>query len=34
MQYQLFLKGIGLTMEDSIRFFRQEFTKSHVDGDK
>ncbi len=34
LQYGLFLKGIGLSMEDSIRFFRQEFTQSHIDGDK
>jgi len=34
LQYGLFLKGIGLSMEDSIRFFRSEFTKSHVDGEK
>ncbi len=33
-QYGLFLKGIGLSMEDSIRFFRQEFTQAHIDGDK
>lgn len=27
MQYGLFLKGIGVTMEDSIEFWRSEFTK-------
>lgn len=27
LQYGLFIKGIGVTMEDSIRFFREEFTK-------
>lgn len=27
MQYGLFLKGIGVTLEDSIRFWREEFTK-------
>ena len=27
MQYGLFLKGIGLTLEDSITFWRTEFTK-------
>ncbi|XP_017475803.1 PREDICTED: DNA primase large subunit [Rhagoletis zephyria] len=27
MQYGLFLKGIGVTLEDSLRFFREEFTK-------
>jgi len=34
LQYGLFLKGIGLSMDDAIRFFRGEFTKSHVDPDK
>lgn len=28
MQLGLFLKGIGVTVEDSMRFWRQEFTKS------
>uniref|UniRef100_W8C2G2 DNA primase large subunit n=1 Tax=Ceratitis capitata TaxID=7213 RepID=W8C2G2_CERCA len=27
MQYGLFLKGIGVSLEDSLRFFREEFTK-------
>ena len=27
MQYGLFLKGIGLTLEDSLKFWRQEFSK-------
>ncbi|XP_067625571.1 DNA primase large subunit [Eurosta solidaginis] len=27
MQYGLFLKGIGVTLEDCLRFFREEFTK-------
>ena len=27
MQYGLFLKGIGITMEDSIKFWKTEFTK-------
>jgi Eukaryotic-type DNA primase, large subunit len=27
LQYGLFLKGIGLTLEDSIKFWRAEFTK-------
>ncbi|KAL9900739.1 DNA primase subunit 2 [Glossina fuscipes fuscipes] len=27
MQYGLFLKGIGVTMEDSVRFWRDEFIK-------
>ena len=27
LQYGLFLKGIGLTLEDAIKFFREEFTK-------
>ncbi|XP_013097163.2 DNA primase large subunit [Stomoxys calcitrans] len=27
MQYGLFLKGIGVTLEDAIRFWREEFTK-------
>ena len=32
LQYGLFLKGIGLSMDDAIRFFRGEFTQSHIDG--
>ena len=27
LQYGLFLKGIGLSMDDAIRYFRGEFTK-------
>ena len=27
LQYGLFLKGIGLTLEDALKFFRGEFTK-------
>jgi len=27
LQYGLFLKGIGLTLEDAMKFFRSEFTK-------
>jgi len=34
LQYGLFLKGIGLSMDDAIRFFRGEFTKAHVDPEK
>ncbi len=34
LQYGLFLKGIGLSLEDAIRFFRGEFTQSHVDAEK
>ena len=34
LQYGLFLKGIGLSLEDAIRFFRGEFTRGQVDGDK
>lgn len=33
MQYGLFLKGIGLSMEDAIRFWKTEFCKQ-MDGDK
>ncbi|ALC44940.1 DNApol-alpha60 [Drosophila busckii] len=33
MQYGLFLKGIGVTLEDSLRFWRAEFTKK-IDVDK
>eukprot|EP00088_Acartia_fossae_P054307 TRINITY_DN6222_c0_g1_i12.p1 TRINITY_DN6222_c0_g1~~TRINITY_DN6222_c0_g1_i12.p1 ORF type:complete len:579 (+),score=140.39 TRINITY_DN6222_c0_g1_i12:186-1739(+) len=35
LQYGLFLKGIGMTLEDSIRFWRTEMTKrGEVDVDK
>ncbi|XP_055601445.1 DNA primase large subunit [Uranotaenia lowii] len=30
MQYGLFLKGIGVTMEDSLRFWREEFTRGTI----
>ena len=33
LQYGLFLKGIGVTLEDSLRFWREEFTKT-MDPDK
>lgn len=33
MQYGLFLKGIGVTLEDSLRFWREEFTKK-IDAEK
>jgi len=33
LQYGLFLKGIGMTLEDALKFFRGEFTK-HMDLDK
>ncbi|XP_052686031.1 DNA primase large subunit-like [Crassostrea angulata] len=33
MQYGLFLKGIGLSLEEALRFWRTEFTKA-MDGDK
>ncbi|TKR92802.1 hypothetical protein L596_007381 [Steinernema carpocapsae] len=32
-QYGLFLKGLGLSLEESLKFFRQEFTKK-IDLDK
>ena len=35
LQYGLFLKGIGLTLEDAMKFFRGEFTKKgDIDIDK
>merc|ERR1719278_289372 len=35
LQYGLFLKGIGMTLEDAMKFFRSEFTKkTDVDVDK
>lgn len=33
MQYGLFLKGIGLSLEDALAFWRAEFTKK-MDSDK
>ena len=32
-QYGLFLKGIGLSLEEAMKFWRSEFTKI-LDGDK
>ncbi|MBN3308890.1 DNA primase large subunit [Amia ocellicauda] len=34
MQYGLFLKGIGLTLEQALQFWRSEFIKGKVDTDK
>ncbi|XP_005156868.2 DNA primase large subunit isoform X1 [Danio rerio] len=34
MQYGLFLKGIGLTLEQAMQFWRSEFVKGKVDADK
>jgi len=34
LQYGLFLKGIGLSLDDAIRFFRGEFTKANIPADK
>ncbi|CAL8359799.1 unnamed protein product [Boreogadus saida] len=34
MQYGLFLKGIGLTLDQALQFWRSEFTKGKVDMDK
>lgn len=33
MQYGLFLKGIGMTLEDALLFWRAEFTRK-LDSDK
>ena len=33
MQYGLFLKAIGLSLDEAMRFWRAEFTKA-MDGDK
>ncbi|XP_062851437.1 DNA primase large subunit [Trichomycterus rosablanca] len=34
MQYGLFLKGVGLTLEQALQFWRSEFIKGKVDADK
>jgi DNA primase large subunit len=34
LQYGLFLKGIGLPMEESLRFFKNEFSKGTIPLDK
>ena len=34
LQYGLFLKGIGLSMDDAIRYFKGEFTKANIAPDK
>ena len=34
MQYGLFLKGIGVSLEESLKFWRTQFGKGLVDGDK
>ncbi|KAL4640910.1 DNA primase large subunit [Arapaima gigas] len=34
MQYGLFLKGIGLTLDQALQFWRAEFLKGKVDADK
>ncbi|XP_054456290.1 DNA primase large subunit [Anoplopoma fimbria] len=34
MQYGLFLKGIGLSLEQALQFWRSEFTRGKVDADK
>ncbi|XP_018429485.1 PREDICTED: DNA primase large subunit-like, partial [Nanorana parkeri] len=34
MQYGLFLKGIGLSLEQALQFWKLEFTKGKVDSDK
>lgn len=34
MQYGLFLKGIGVTMEDSLRFWREELTRGTISLEK
>ncbi|KAI4896590.1 hypothetical protein NFI96_018221, partial [Prochilodus magdalenae] len=34
MQYGLFLKGIGLTLEQALQFWRSEFVRGKVDADK
>lgn len=34
LQYVLFLKGIGLPLEENLRFWRNEFSKGVIGGDK
>lgn len=34
MQYGLYLKGIGLTLDQALQFWRSEFVKGKVDADK
>lgn len=34
MQYGLFLKGIGLSLEQALQFWRSEFVRGKVDADK
>lgn len=34
MQYGLFLKAIGLSLEQALQFWRSEFVKGKVDADK
>ncbi|KAJ8386337.1 hypothetical protein AAFF_G00174340 [Aldrovandia affinis] len=34
MQYGLFLKGVGLTLDQALQFWRAEFIKGKVDSDK
>ncbi|CAN9499901.1 unnamed protein product [Ophioblennius macclurei] len=34
MQYGLFLKGIGLSLEQALQFWRSEFIRGKVDGDR
>lgn len=34
MQYGLFLKGIGLSLEQALQFWRSEFIRGKVDADK
>lgn len=34
MQYGLFLKGIGLSLEQALQFWRSEFIRGKMDADK